>query len=262
MVSHIDICEKAVREAGSQLVRLLGNVTICEKSPADLVTDADLAAEKTVVEIVKNMFPSHQVLGEEASVGKQVVAPEGEYCWVIDPLDGTTNYAHNVPHFAVSLALVRHGELQVGSVYDPMRNELFSAIRGQGAWLNGQAIRTSNIESVSQAIAGIGFPPGVDKDSDDLKAFIATVSRFQAMRRTGSAALNLAYLAAGRFDAAWSYSTRVWDMAAGMLLIQEAGGRTSSPEGGDLNLWSGRFLAASTESLHGEILERFRNDNA
>jgi myo-inositol-1(or 4)-monophosphatase len=171
----------------------------------------------------------------------------------VDPLDGTTNFAHGVPHFSVSVALLQRGRLRVGSVFDPLRDELFSAVEGQGARLNGKPIHTSSVAAAVDGLAAIGFPPGVDEHSADLKAFLRAIPRFQAMRRTGSAALNLAYVAMGRYDATWSYSTRIWDMAAGVLLVREAGGIVDSPTGGELELPSGQFLASANERLHQEI---------
>ena len=235
------------------LINKLGNVDVRQKAPSDLVTDADIAAERIIVDLIRNAFPEHKVVGEEETAGNpRSVSKEG-YCWVVDPLDGTTNYAHGVPHFSVSLALLHGRDLLVGGVFDPLRDELFSAVRGEGACLNGRPIRTSRIGRMSDALTGIGFPPRVNEDSPDLRAFLKAVAHFQGVRRTGSAALNMAYVAAGRFDAAWSYSTRVWDMAAGSLLVGEAGGEVSAPNGSLLDPWSGQFLVAATASLHQEI---------
>jgi len=255
MVSYHEIGEAAVRLGGVALMERFGNVTVRLKSPADLVTDADLASQKVIADFLHDALPGHEVLGEEDSPDQSHNPLDAEYCWVVDPLDGTTNFAHQVPHFSVSLALVERGELRVGSVFDPMRNELFSAARNEGARLNGTPIRTSRVERIEDALAGIGFPPQVDERSPDFQAFVRAVSRFQALRRTGSAALNLAYVAAGRFDASWSYSTRIWDMAAGTLLVREAGGVVGSPSGGPMALRSGRFLASANERLGREITQ-------
>ena len=254
MVSYIELCQDAVRAAGTMLITKLGNVDVRQKAPADLVTDADIAAERIIVELIRDAFPSHRAVGEEETAGTARLASPDEYYWVTDPLDGTTNYAHGVPHFCVSLALIHGRDLLVGGIYDPLRDELFSAVRGEGACLNGQPIRSSRVGRVSDALAGIGFPPSVKEDSPDLRAFLKAVPCFQGLRRTGSAALNMAYVASGRFDAAWSYSTRVWDMAAGSILVREAGGEVSAPDGSVLNPWSGRFLVAATASLHQETM--------
>jgi myo-inositol-1(or 4)-monophosphatase len=253
MVSYIDASQEAVRAAGKALVEKLGKVAVRQKSPADLVTDADLAAQEIIATTLRRAFPTHEVLGEEDGLREASRVSQAEYCWVVDPLDGTTNYAHNVPHFSVSVALLHRGEPLVGSILDPLRDELFSAVRGEGAWLNGSAIHTSNVVSMSEALAAIGLPPMVREDSPDLAAFLRAVPRFQAIRRTGSTALNLAYVAMGRFDATWSFSARVWDMAAGVLLVQESGGAARSPNGGSLDVGSGHFLVSATERLGRDI---------
>jgi len=254
MVSYIEICEKAARLGGAVLVERLGNVRVRLKSPADLVTDADLAAQRIIAATVREALPDHQIVGEEDVAGSSPASLRAEYCWVVDPLDGTTNFAHRVPHFCVSLALLRRGEVQLGCVFDPLRDELFSAIAGHGAWLNGDPIRTSGVAETADALAAIGLPPVVDDRSLDLKAFLRAIPRFQALRRTGSTALNLAYVAAGRFDATWAYAAHIWDIAAGVLLVREAGGEVCSPRGSELELPSGQFLAAANQRLSQEIV--------
>jgi myo-inositol-1(or 4)-monophosphatase len=252
MVSYLEVCQRATRDAGAVLVEMMGKVTVRHKSPADLVTDADLAAEEIITTTLRREFPDHGVFSEEGEpVGGGLAA---EYCWVVDPLDGTTNYAHGAPHFSVSVALVERGDPLVACVFDPVRNELFWAVRGQGAWLADHAIRCSSVVSMSEALGVIGLPPKVQEDSPDLVALLRAVPRFQALRRTGSTALNMAYVAAGRFDAGWAFATQAWDMAAGVLLVREAGGMVCSPNGGALNLRSGRFLIAATEGLGREIV--------
>jgi myo-inositol-1(or 4)-monophosphatase len=193
-------------------------------------------------------------LGEEKVPG-QPVAARAEYRWIVDPLDGTTNFVHGVPHYSVSLALERNGELLVGAVYDPMLEECFTAAAGQGAWLNGRPIHTSQISLLSEALAAVGFPPNMNRDSPDLLLFLEMVPRCQAIRRTGSSALNLCYLAAGRFDLYWSYGTHIWDVAAGVLLLREAGGWITSPAGGDFSLEEAHFLAAASRELHAQLRE-------
>jgi len=264
MLSHIEICEKAARLGGAAVLQRLGNVGVRLKSRADLVTDADLAGEKIITATLHRALPGHEVLGEERTHSEgtdPMTLLDAEYCWVVDPLDGTTNFAHNVPHFCVSLALIHRGELEVGCVFDPVRDELFSAIRGHGARLNGHPIHTSRVARAADALAAIGLPPAVERDCPDLGAFLRAVPRFQALRRTGSTALNLAYVAMGRFDAAWSYSTHIWDMAAGALLVRESGGVACSPCGGALELRSGRFLVSATADLSREIISLLNSHN-
>ena len=253
MSDFITVCEKAVRAGGAVLLDKMGRVTAREKGRADLVTEADFASQEVIRRMLLEAFPDHAFLGEEDEPGK-AGGPEGaEYRWIVDPLDGTTNYVHQVPHFSVSLALERSGELVVGGVYDPVADECFLAVAGEGARLNGRPIRTSSVVSLSEALTAVGFPAVVTDGSSDLKLFLAALAACQAIRRTGSAALNMCYVAAGRFDASWSFCTKIWDIAAGVLLIREAGGAVTSPEGGPLVLASGRYVAAANRQLYAEV---------
>ena len=231
----------------------IGRVTVREKGPADLVTEADFASQEVIRRTLLEAFPDHGFLAEETEPPGTAVRDGAEYRWIADPLDGTTNYVHQVPHFSVSLALERSGELVVGSVYDPVADECFSAVAGEGACLNGKRIRTSNVGSLSKALAAVGFPTVVDAQSPDLKLFIQALNGCQAIRRTGSAALNMCYVAAGRFDASWSFCTKIWDVAAGVLLIREAGGVVTSPNGGAFVLEEARYVAAANPQLHAEL---------
>lgn len=251
---YLRVCESAVRTGGAVVQDWVGRIEVRKKGHADLVTQADLASQEAVRQIVLGRFPEHCLLGEEKKPG-EVVAERAEYRWIVDPLDGTTNYVHGVPHYSVSLALERNGDLLVGAVYDPVLDECFTAATGRGAWLNGQPIHTSEVDVLSEALAAVGFPPKVSADSPDLRMFLQMVSRCQAIRRTGSAALNLCYLAAGRFDLAWSYSTNIWDVAAGILLLREAGGWITSTAGGDFCLEEAYFLAAANRPLHAQLSE-------
>lgn len=255
MSDYIKVCEEAARAGGELLLERLGSVEAREKGPSDLVTEADLASQDIVRQIILRTFPDHSVIGEEQLPGLEDQRSESasEYRWIIDPLDGTTNYVHQVPHFCVSVALEHSGELLVGAVFDPVAKECFLAVAGEGASLNRKPIHTSNVSTLSQALAAIGFPAQVSADSPDLKAFLEAAPKCQAIRRTGSAALNLCYVAAGRFDAFWCFSTRIWDIAAGALLIRESGGVITAPDGGALVLDEGRFLAAANHQLHAEL---------
>ncbi len=232
----------------------VGRFEVREKGPADLVTQADLASQEAVRRTVLGAFPQHSLLGEERSPDQPAMA-RAEYRWIVDPLDGTTNFVHGVPHYSVSLALERNGELLVGAVYDPMLDECFTAAAGQGAHLNGRPIHTSHVSALSEALAVASFPPNVHQNSPDLLLFLKMVGRTQGIRRTGSSALNLCYVAAGRFDLYWSYSTNIWDVAAGMLILREAGGCVTSPTGGDFRLEEAHFLAAANKELHAQLHE-------
>ena len=229
----------------------MGRVEVRKKGRADLVTEADLASQQVVAETILAAFPDHAVIGEEDT--GDVVPRASEYRWYVDPLDGTTNYVHQVPHFCVSLALEHSGRLLVGAVYDPVTEDCYSAVAGEGARLNGEPIRTSGVSRLSEALGAVGFPAQVKPDSPDLVLFLEAVKHCQALRRTGSAALNRCYVASGRYDAYWCYSTKAWDVAAGVLLIREAGGTVTSPDGGPFLVETGQFLAAATGELHAEL---------
>jgi myo-inositol-1(or 4)-monophosphatase len=202
-------------------------------------------------------FPQHSVLGEEDQLAGDTPS-KTEYRWVVDPLDGTTNFVHGIPHYAVSLALQHGDKVLVGAVFDPSLNECFTVAIGQGAFLNGRPIRTSSQNRLSEVIAGTGFPAKLQPDSPDLLVFNKALFRCQGIRRTGSAALNLCDVAAGRYGVLWGFSTKIWDIAAGVLLIREAGGVVTSPEGGKVNLGTGRFLASANQDLHQQLLELVR----
>ncbi len=250
---YLTICLEAVRAGGRVIQDWAGRFDVRHKGPADLVTQADFASQETVRQIVLGAFPDHAFLGEE----KEPHVPShqrADYRWVVDPLDGTMNYVHGVPHYCVSLALEHHGQPIVGAVYDPNLDECFAAVAGRGATLNDRPIHTSNVSSLSDALAAVGFPAHAPQTAPDLALFQAMIPRCQAIRRTGSSALNLCYLAAGRFDVYWSYSTRIWDVAAGVLILREAGGHVSSPSGGAFVLEDAHFLAAANPNLHQQLL--------
>ena len=254
MNSFMATAEEAVRGGGAVLLEMLGRVNVREKGPADLVTEADFASQETVRKIVLGEYPEHGLIGEEDIPGTQTPG-DGEYRWIVDPLDGTTNFVHEVPHFCVSLALEREGQLLVGAVYNPVTEECYLAEAGKGARLNGQPISTSQVSDLSQGLAALGLPAVVNSESPDLRLFNEALGRCQAIRRTGSAALNLCYVASGRFDVAWSYCTKVWDIAAGVLMIREAGGVIESPDGGEFDVHRGQVFSASSEVLMEQLRE-------
>jgi myo-inositol-1(or 4)-monophosphatase len=259
---YLSICEQAVRSAGATILDWVGKTSVRHKGPADLVTEADFAAQEVIRNIVLGEFPTHQLLGEEGGDppreqdASSALGPR--YRWITDPLDGTTNFVHRVPHYSVSLALERGGQVLVGAIFDPHLEECFTAAAGRGAWLNGQPIRASEVAQLSEGLAATGFPASVWPGAPDLLVFNEAVFRCQGVRRTGSAALNLAYLAAGRFDVLWAFSTKIWDVAAGTLLVKEAGGVVTSPEGGEFILDTARYIAAATPPLHAQLLGMVR----
>ncbi len=177
------------------------------------------------------------------------------YRWIVDPLDGTTNYVHHIPEFAVSIALERGGDVLVGCVYNPVADECYTAEQGAGAFLNGRRLAASRVTELSQAVVAASFPPKIEPGSRPLIDFSRVIVACQSIRRTGSAALNLCYVAAGRFDGYWARETKIWDVAAGSLMIREAGGLITSLDGSPLRLDRPQFIAAGTESLHRQLFE-------
>ncbi len=235
--SPITICETAARAAGQVLRDMQGTISIRHKSNRfDLVTEADLAAQKTVERIILESFPDHSILGEEGNLSEQARRNTSKFRWIVDPLDGTTNYVHGVPMFCTSIALAEEDELICAVIYNPVSDELFSARRGEGAFLNGKRIQTSAYTTLAESLVAVSFPTMTTMDTPDMLAFLNSIPECQAIRRSGSTALNMAYVAAGRFDAAWSFRSHPWDVAAGTLLVREAGGIVTRPDGSPMTL--------------------------
>ena len=257
MSEFLTVCEEAARAAGAVLLEWQGKFNVREKGPADLVTEADLAAQSCVAEVLLGRFPDHAFLGEESDPIEQQAsrAASDRYRWIVDPLDGTTNYVHGLPCFAVSIALEYEGRLLCGTIYDPVADECFIAAAGKGAWLNREPIRTSSVERLSEALVEVSFPPQCDVDGPTVRQFALAMQHAQAVRRSGSAALNLANVAAGRVDAYWSFNTHAWDIAAGALLVAEAGGTVTGPGGSPLDVMTGHVVAAAGPGLHAEIVD-------
>lgn len=256
--AYLKTCEKAVRAAGATILGWIGKTSVHAKGPADFVTEADLAAQEVVKNTVLDAYPLHSVLGEEDRLASDTPS-QTDYRWIVDPLDGTTNFVHGIPHYAVSLALEHRGELLVGAVFDPSLGECFTAAADEGAFLNGWPIQTTSQKQLSEVIAGTGFPADLQPHSHDLLVFNKALFCCQGVRRTGSAALNLCDVASGRFGVLWGFSTKIWDIAAGVLLIREAGGVVTSPEGDEIKLGSGRFLASGNLELHQQLLQLVRD---
>jgi myo-inositol-1(or 4)-monophosphatase len=248
------LAKRVAREAGRiQRERYEGEFEIYTKSAViDLVTDVDRACEQLIVEAIQNERPGDAILAEE---GGGTDDPNADWRWVIDPLDGTTNYAHGYPRFCVSIGIEHRGAATVGVVYDPLLDELFSAVRGHGAMLNDRPLGVSENAQLDHAMLATGFAYDVHRSTDDnLNHFAAFAKTVQAIRRDGSAALNLCYVAAGRFDGFWELKLHPWDVAAGLLIVEEAGGRTSDFSGHQ-GCTSGRETVASNAHLHEAMLE-------
>jgi myo-inositol-1(or 4)-monophosphatase len=229
---------------------------IHHKGAIDLVTEADLASEKLILEILQNNFPGAMILSEE-SFDSYDDLPE-DPVWVIDPLDGTTNFAHNFPWFAVSIAFYDKGSSRVGVIYSPIQEELFCATHAGGAWLNDQRIKVSGVNSLQNGLVATGFPYDVQERSDTILAMLKTVlTHSQGVRRPGAATLDLAYLACGRLDAFWEIGLKPWDTAAGYLLVEEAGGMLSNFNGSLFSPFVPELLA-SNSLLHKDLIALLR----
>ena len=240
----LTIAVRAARRAGDVIMRSAGQtdvLTIEAKQRNDFVTEIDRQAEQEIIQIIRRAYPEHAILGEE---GGQV--GEHEVTWIIDPLDGTTNFIHGVPQFSVSIALSYRGQINQGLVYDTLRNEMFTASKGGGAFLNERRIRVSKCLKLDDALIGTGFPFRVfDHANAYMGIFKDFTERTAGIRRTGSAALDLAYVACGRLDGFWEFGLMPWDMAAGSLLISEAGGLISDLSGGEDYLKTGNVVCGS-----------------
>jgi myo-inositol-1(or 4)-monophosphatase len=254
-MSYLETAVDIAREAGALLAHFFERRVAFEtKGEFDLVTEADRASEKLVVERLRTHFPSHGIVAEEGGGH----ASPSEYCWFVDPLDGTTNFAHAFPVFNVTLGLARAGEIVTGVVYDPMRQEMFAAERGGGAYLNNRRIRVSSVKKISESLASTGFPSRKRHHNINIHFYYQLAMASHGVRRTGSAAVDLAYVAAGRLDYFWEFGLKPWDMAAGTLLVEEAGGRVTDMKGGSLSVTASDHLLADNGALHDEVLEAFR----
>lgn len=251
----------AAAEAGQALRDMLYSASVREKKPRDLVTDADLAAQRIIEAHVRRDFPEHAFVGEEGpsntnkSLTVDGATTASPWRWVVDPLDGTANYVHRLPNFAVSIALMHQDSVCIGVVYDPIAREMFSAMSGAGAFLNAQPISVSSRTELNSSLVAASFPPQVDRDSLEVRQFVEMLIRCQSVRRLGSAALNLCFVACGRLDAYWAGRLHAWDIAAGALIAAEAGAVVTGQVGERFDPWSGSLVAAATSTLHQELVQ-------
>ncbi len=250
LASAIDI----VLRAGDIQMRYFGRDFRVEKKGAiDLVTEVDLEVERMCRSVLATRFPSHRVLAEELG-GTQATVPMEGCCWIFDPIDGTTNFAHGLPVFCSALALEVDGSVEIAAVYDPTRRELFTAERGRGSWLNGRRMAVSTASALLDAVLVTGFPYDVHDQGDDIVSlFGAFVKRARAVRRFGSAAIDLCYVAAGRLDGFWEERLKPWDIAAATLLVEEAGGQLTGMDGSPFSVHGGHVLATNGP-LHQHML--------
>lgn len=254
MSNYLDTAVSIARESGALLAEMYETpLEISYKRPSDIVTEADRRSEALIIERLYKTFPGHAVISEEGG-GQKILS---DYCWHVDPLDGTTNFAHKFPVFCVTLGLVYKDEVVAGVVYDPTREEMFTAEAGAGAFLNGKRLSVSKIARLSESLLATGFPPFDDRHDLNLQLFLEFTLRSHGIRRAGSAALDLCSVAAGRFEAFWELRLNSWDMAAGCLMITEAGGRVTSLLGEPHRIAPVEIFA-SNGLVHDEMLPVFR----
>jgi myo-inositol-1(or 4)-monophosphatase len=250
--SFRSLAEAAARRGGDILQDWATRFSAREKSPANLVTEADLASQQAIFDLIHEAHSNHRFLGEEDLNHDEGDSP---FRWVIDPLDGTSNYVHRFPYYAVSVGLECAGALIVGAIYDPNRDEMFSAAAGQGATLNGEPISVSHTKELAQAMCMASLPIRASREHPAVKRFVKALSVAQTVQRSGSAALNLCCVASGRVDAFWSTSLKPWDMAAGAVIVAEAGGVVTAVDGGPFDLSRESLLAANGPPLSGQLAE-------
>lgn len=255
MSQYIKACENAARLGGTVLRDWRGRFRHREKAPGDLVTDADLASQTAIRQFLLRTYPDHAFLGEEEEGHENAHgAPDAQYRWIVDPLDGTTNYVHDLPGWCVSVALEHGGNVLVGCVYDPIAENCFTSIAGEGAYCNGIPLQTSNVTQLDAALVAISLPPQIGPDSPEMRRFLSVAEQSQAFRRLGSAAMNMCYLAAGKLDAYWATSVHSWDVAAGYLMVVEAGGKVTGMSGEPFDVARPRLCAAGSSALHQQLL--------
>jgi myo-inositol-1(or 4)-monophosphatase len=253
MASPLETAVAIAQEAGALIANYAERRPAIEiKGEQDLVTEADRASEALIIERLRSHFPSHGIVAEESGRHES----PSDYRWYVDPVDGTTNFAHGYPCYNVTLALEKAGELICGVTFDPNRNELFSAEKGGGAYLNNRRISVSPAPRVEEALMSTGFPSRKRHENINVHFFYQLSIMTHGIRRTGSAAIDLAYVACGRSDGFWEFGLNAWDMAAGVLLVREAGGRVTDMKGKDLSL-AGPHLLATNSRIHDQVLGHF-----
>jgi myo-inositol-1(or 4)-monophosphatase len=249
---------KAARKAGTIISRAslnLDRITVHTKTDRDYVSEVDRAAEQAIIETLLEAYPGHGILAEETGTRPAVAGQADEYQWIIDPLDGTTNFLHGLQQYSVSIALKHKGQISQAVVYDPASNELFTASRGRGAFLNDRRLRVSKRDKMEDCLVGTGFPFREFSHAEAyINMFRDVMKRTSGIRRPGSAALDLAYVAAGRYDAFWEIGLNTWDLAAGSLLVQEAGGLVGDLSGNETWLETGNILAANPK-IFGQMVQ-------
>ncbi len=248
----LDVAIDAAKKAGRVMRDRYEDksVSVEHKGTINLVTEVDIECERLIVEAISKKYPDHAILAEEGTD----IQKGADYMWIIDPVDGTTNYAHGFPMFASSIGLTHKGDVVMGAAYDPLRDELFTATKGGGAFLNGKSISVSGVDNLDNALLATGFPYDIRTTRANLDNFSRVALHCQAIRRAGAAVLDLCYTACGRFDGFWEQTLRAWDMAAATLIVEEAGGIVTDMKGKKLDLFQGTICAAAPK-VHPELLK-------
>jgi myo-inositol-1(or 4)-monophosphatase len=252
----LELAIKAAREAGAMLKDLAGKAERIDRKAGEetnLVTELDRRSEEMIIGRVKAEYPEHEVLAEESGRDSK----KSEYRWIIDPIDGTTNFAHGLPIFAVSIGIEFQGTLVAGVVYDPTRDEMFTVEKGKGAFLNGDRISVSTTTRLIESVVATGFPYDIRSNSENIEHFRNFLFEARALRRLGSAAIDLCYVACGRLDGYWELSLNPWDMAAGVLLVEEAGGKFTDLDGRPGSIYS-KTVLTSNGRIHDQMVEVLR----
>lgn len=253
------VAVQAARAAAHELMTRRHSRVVREKAPKDLVTDADEAAQQAIRNVLQPAFPDYAFVGEEQGETQPPAAvfqspADAPPCWIVDPLDGTVNYVHGLPGFAVSIGLWAAGQIRLGVIYDPLADELFTAVEGQPAMCNDRPITPSRCQQLEEALVVCSFPAGTRRGEPAIDQFIEVLERCQAIRRLGSCALNMCYVADGRLDAYWATCVNSWDAAAGIAIARQAGAAIGGADGGPLNEWDPKFSLAATQPLNQQLV--------
>ena len=253
--NHLEIAVAAARAGAKELMARRDDRVVREKAPKDLVTDADLASQEAVRSLLMSAFGDYAFVGEEEGETEPLTSvrngdQDAPPCWVVDPLDGTVNYVHRLQSFAVSIGLHAKGKMRLGVIYDPVTDEMFTAIDGQGARCNGSPISVSGQTSIDDSLVACSFPAGIKGGDPEVDRFVRVLERCRSLRRLGSCALNMCYVAAGRLDGYWATAVKPWDSAAGTVIAREAGASLTAYDGGIFDDWEPRFCVAGSSNLH------------
>ena len=258
--AHLKVAVEAARAGAAELMARRHNHVVSEKAPKDLVTDADLASQKAIRDLLSSAYPYYAFVGEEEGENDPPESvrrgdTDAPPCWVVDPLDGTINFVHRLQSFAVSIGLYAAGKMRLGVVYDPVIDELFAAVDGEGATVNDRPMKASDCSDLSNALIACSFPAGVKKDAPEVGRFVRVLERCRSLRRLGSCALNMCYVADGRLDAYWATNISAWDSAAGTVIARESGALLTAYDGSAMDDWHPKFCVACTDEVHRPIIE-------